>query len=217
MRTWILVVLWCCCVATEAQSTSELRHVRFVPWFIDHPLVLDSGEVIEDGTPITITEFRFYVSHLAGSTHLIDAADPRSMAIDLASSSVHDSITFLLGIDSLTNVSGALGGDLDPTKGMYWTWNSGYINLKLEGSSPICPARKNEFQFHLGGYMPPFQSTQRLALAMPPGDVIEVRVDVAAMLQRIDLRTEYEVMSPGEKAVSLSRDAAKMFSCHASK
>ena len=76
----------------------------------------------------------------------------------------HDKIKFNLGIDSLTNVSGVMGGDLDPTKGMYWTWQSGYINFKMEGSSAVCPTRNHEFQFHIGGYQDPFYAMQTLEL-----------------------------------------------------
>ena len=59
-------------------------------------------------------------------------------------------IYFQIGIDSLTNVSGDLDGDLDPALGMYWAWNSGYINMKLEGKSSSCKSVKKEFQFHIG-------------------------------------------------------------------
>jgi hypothetical protein len=44
------------------------------------------------------------------------------LSFDLPTYLKYDQIQFQLGIDSLTNVSGAMGGDLDPTKGMYWTW-----------------------------------------------------------------------------------------------
>ena len=75
-----------------------------------------------------------------------------------------NTIAFNLGIDSITNVSGAQGGDLDPTKGMYWAWQSGFINIKLQGTSNSCPPPKNEFEFHLGGYQYPFNSLQTIIL-----------------------------------------------------
>jgi hypothetical protein len=37
-------------------------------------------------------------------------------------------IKFLLGVDSLKNVSGIQTGALDPAKGMFWTWNTGLCN-----------------------------------------------------------------------------------------
>ena len=72
---------------------------------------------------------------------------PSSLALQIPSNIPFSKLKFQLGIDSLTNVSGAMGGDLDPTKGMYWTWQSGYINMKIEGKSNSCKTRKNQFQF----------------------------------------------------------------------
>jgi hypothetical protein len=221
MRAIVATVLCVAILALNAQD--KVRVLRFVPWFGDHPLVLNADEKLPDGTSVRVTTFRFYAgipvvsgdgqaNLLPYEYHLVDAEDTISWSVVIARSAPP---YFLLGVDSLTNVSGAFGGDLDPIKGMYWAWNSGYVNLKLEGSSPACPTRRNEFQFHLGGYQPPYATAQQVAL---PGDVtgpIEVRMDVATLLQHIDLRVEHNVMSPGEQAVALSRTAANMFSCHA--
>ena len=57
-----------------------------------------------------------------------------------------------------SNVAGAIGGTLDPINGMYWAWNSGYVNFKIEGTSTLSNARKNAFKFHLGGYQHPYNS-----------------------------------------------------------
>lgn len=38
---------------------------------------------------------------------------------------------------------------------MYWSWNSGYIFLKLEGTSPSAPTDatgKNTFRYHIGSF-----------------------------------------------------------------
>ena len=35
---------------------------------------------------------------------------------------------------------------------MYWVWNSGYIFLKLEGTSTVLPAADNAFFYHIGGF-----------------------------------------------------------------
>jgi len=97
---------------------------------------------------INIKTLKFYISTFKtlkkgqvayskkNSFHLIDLANKKSLTWDLikAGKKQFDEINFQLGVDSLTNESGARGGDLDPTKGMYWSWQSGYINFKLEGS-----------------------------------------------------------------------------------
>ena len=36
---------------------------------------------------------------------------------------------------------------------MYWEWNSGYIFMKLEGTSAVAPAAQNNaFFYHIGGF-----------------------------------------------------------------
>jgi hypothetical protein len=190
----------------------------------DHVLVLGADEPNVNGGTLRVTAFKFYVGHFTAlhkgeviwtddSYHLIDASDPGSHFIHVPDKGPIDVLSFVLGVDSLTNVSGALGGDLDPTKGMYWTWNSGYINVKLEGSSSSRGTREGQFEFHLGGYMPPHLSAQPVTVLVRKEGPIEVKVDLAEFFERVDVRTEPNVMSPSERAVFLSELAARMFSC----
>ena len=46
-------------------------------------------------------------------------------------------------------------GVLDPSGAgadMYWTWNSGYIFFKMEGTSPAATGMGNSFMYHIGGF-----------------------------------------------------------------
>ncbi len=61
----------------------------------------------------------------------------------------------MLGVDSLMNTSGAQTGALDPLRGMFWTWNSGYINAKLEGISSQSSQPAHMINYHIGGYRYP--------------------------------------------------------------
>ena len=115
-------------------------------------------------------------------------------------------------IDSVTNVSGALGGDLDPTKGMYWTWQSGYINFKLEGKSNLCPTRKNEFHFHLGGYLHPYNALKTVKLKVQQSTDIAVVFDVKKLFSAIDLKSTNQIMTPMKEAVLISEKVAQAFS-----
>jgi len=201
------------------------RALHFVPLLNATPLQLDVPLLLADGTPLIITQLRFYVSqirffdkdHVAfidSVSHLVDASAPNSVLIkaDFPKTIHVDSISFLLGIDSLTNVSGAFGGDLDPTTGMYWTWNSGYINWKLEGTCANCNTTKNEFQFHLGGYMAPYFNAQQIGLKVKGEEVITIEVDVSKFLAQAKLGERCTVMSPGKDAVALAKLAASVFS-----
>ncbi len=66
-------------------------------------------------------------------------------------------VSFLLGVDSLRNTMdiSRRTGVLDPAtgaQGHYWTWNSGYIFMRLEGSSPESTGSANLIQYHVGGF-----------------------------------------------------------------
>lgn len=117
-----------------------------------------------------------------------------------------------MGIDSATNAKGVKGGDLDPTKGMYWAWHSGYINFKLEGNSNLCATRNNAFEFHLGGYKSPYNSLQKIRLSVVNKSNCKLVVDIAKFLQQINIATINQIMTPGKEAVGLSVNAANIFS-----
>src|ERR1044071_4197029 len=147
--------------------------LEFSPTFGSANFKTDTYYKINDDS-VLITTLKFYISNISfydgnkqvwkenKSYHLVDISDPNSLKLklDLPSKIKFTEIKFNLGIDSITNVSGALGGALDPTLGMYWTWQSGYINFKLDGRSSLCNTRNHEFQFHLGGYQYPHSALQ---------------------------------------------------------
>lgn len=193
-----------------------------------------AGEAIELNKPYHATKtdskirfelLKFYLSNLAfyqddqllhapeRKHWLIDAEESESLIFQLDSVDLSNvnRLVFDLGIDSLTNVSGALGGDLDPTKGMYWSWQSGYVNFKIEGSSPACPARKNRFQFHVGGYEPEVIPLQRVELEVTQTYDLVIKLDLAPLFQTIDLKGNYQIMRPGTEAIELAELVAAGF------
>lgn len=195
--------------------------ISFLPYYKQQQI--KTG--VQFGDSITIETLRFYISSVEllqndkvvfkeqNSFHLLDVALPETMRVTLKPETTvqYDKIKFNLGIDSATNTAGILGGDLDPVKGMYWTWQSGYINIKIEGSSPKCKTRKNEFQFHLGGYLAPYNSLQEITLAAQSEKNITVNIDLSRFFEAIDLSGQNHIMSPGKEAMTLSEAAAKMF------
>ena len=208
-----------------AQDASEKKvMLQLKPCFNQELLSLDKDYNL-NGEMINIETFKFYLSNVTllnkgnpvwqedNSYHLVDASDEVSLniALNVSPSIKFNSIQFNLGIDSLTNVSGVMGGDLDPTKGMYWTWQSGYINFKLEGSSPSCLTRNNLFQFHLGGYMSSHSSIQTVQLKAIRDNELNVGINVAEFLEAIELSATNQIMSPGNEAQRLSELAASIF------
>lgn len=201
-------------------QSSKSTGIQFIPLYNNQPLKLESSD---EG--IMITTLKFYISQMQflfdnkvvytehNSYHLIDASAPETMLLSqFSDKAIHyNAIQFQLGIDSLTNVAGAMGGDLDPTKGMYWTWQSGYINFKLEGTSTNCPARNHEFQFHLGGYQAPFNALQTIILKTTTKQTIKIYFDIEKYIKGLDLAKHFSVMSPNQEAVSFSKKIAESF------
>lgn len=151
---------------------------------------------------IRIDAVRFYLTQNPNTpqhqAYLVDFAVPYTTHILYPDSSSQ----WLLGTDSLMNVSGALSGALDPMLGMYWAWHSGYINIKIEGMSLKCPTRNHRFQFHLGGYVAPNATAMPLRIS---DETSLLEIDLVAFFQSIDLSKTNEVMSPGPLALSLTQ------------
>lgn len=147
------------------------------------------------------------------SFHLIDVTHPESMKINLShfNSIKFNKLKFIIGIDSATNTAGAMGGDLDPTKGMYWTWQSGYINFKVEGTSNRCNTRNNKFKFHIGGYRYPYTTAQNILLPVEFNSDIHLVLNIDQLLERIFAEGEFEIMSPCFEAVRISQQIATLF------
>ena len=208
-------------------SLAQNQTFVFHPVFGNSDLRLsESYYKLNEKDSLQIETLKFYISDIEflnegkiifkekNSFHLVDASNDKSLAIVLKIPSTVNftQIRFNLGIDSITNVSGALGGDLDPTKGMYWTWQSGYVNFKLEGKSNLCKTRNNVFQFHLGGYQKPFYALQSITLDVNKKDKIEIFLDISKLISTIDLSKENEIMSPGKDAVLIAEKVKNIFS-----
>jgi hypothetical protein len=193
--------------------------ISLLPVFGQRPVVWnDSVYVSQQAGNVRFETLKLYISSIHflkngktvfsenNSYHLLNAADPSSFLIKvkLPPGTVYDQFRFNLGIDSLTNVSGAMPGALDPSNGMYWTWQSGYINLKLEGSCSACPSRKNEFQCHLGGYQAPFNTLHTASFDISDSNMINLCLDLEKFVNLSGLQAHTHIMSPNAEAVRLS-------------
>ncbi len=175
----------------------------------------------------TISSLRFYISNikLTSAKGILSYESPQAYLLDIENSESFNirlntknksfsKITFDVGIDSLTNVSGALDGDLDPTNGMYWAWQSGYINLKLEGKSNLCKNATHEFSFHIGGYLPPFYALRKIEipLQIQENNSIEIEMNLTKLLTKIDLAKINRVMIPSHEAMQIADYFQEIFS-----
>lgn len=201
--------------------------ISFQPLFGERKLQLSNAYYqLSSGDSIQFESLKFYISDITfsnkgafvfkeeNSVHLLDASNEKTLhlSVNIPSGLSSDQLNFNIGLDSVINVSGALGSDLDPTKGMYWAWQSGYINFKLEGKSKLCKTRNNEFQFHVGGYLSPFQTIQQVSLKINSTNQINVSIDIEKFITELDLTEINQVMTPGVESVVLSRKLPQLFS-----
>lgn len=150
----------------------------------NRPLLLnDSLHVYhnDNGDDFYVTTFKYYISNIIltkkngeqinmpESYFLINAADSSSLTQELTGvpPGKYTSISFTIGVDSLRNFAGAQTGCLDPAKGMFWTWKSGYIFVKMEGISSKSTSKKNRLIYHIGGAIAPENTIRTFTGTLP--------------------------------------------------
>ncbi|HVM88990.1 MAG TPA: MbnP family protein [Puia sp.] len=153
-----------------------------------------------NGDSFYITTFKYYISNITltktndetitipDSYLLVNAADSSTFTQQLPDvpAGKYKNISFIIGVDSLRNFSGAQTGCLDPAKGMFWTWKNGYIFVKMEGYSPQSSDKKNRLVFHIGGAIAPNNTIRNFSQILPKkiklkqGHEKQIGVDVNA-------------------------------------
>jgi hypothetical protein len=227
------VLLFFFCLQVYSQSNIDSLAVVFHLEFNKLPLERNKQYVSANKDTLTIEAFKCYISNIQiqfddtsvftqNSCHLLDLENPKSLKIPITKreNKLMTKIIFSIGIDSITNNSGALTGDLDPVKGMYWAWQSGYINMKIEGKSPSCTTRKNEFQFHIGGYLQPYYAMRTIELPIRnpkawgqiSNNEIDIAIDLGKFFSEVKVKETNSIMIPGTKAMEIADSSVKLFS-----
>ncbi|MBL7734823.1 MAG: hypothetical protein JNL51_05155 [Chitinophagaceae bacterium] len=198
-----------------------------------------SDEYLNDwGENYTVSTFKYYIHDiqligkdgnavsLSSDYFLVDEDLPESKQLELsAPEGLYDAIAYTIGVDSARNVSGAQTGALDPTLGMFWTWNSGYVMAKLEGRSPFSSGLNQEFTYHVGGFKSPYITIKRVMLPAPDAQIflvskenpitINIQADVNAWFSYhtpVKIAENPAAHSPGELAKKLADNYEGMFS-----
>ncbi len=199
---------------------------------------LEFGKVYHNiwGEDYSVERFRFYISHISlldttsnyrsssPGYFLVDGADSNSTVIQVPVNSHHyNKLEFLLGVDSAVNTQGAQTGALDPLKGMFWTWNSGYVMAKLEGLSSLSTQPAHTITYHIGGYRNPNNTARTITLAFGPGNLAENTAGNFVLLvtantnawfsgqHEIRIRQTPGCMTPGVLASNIADNYAGMF------
>ncbi|MFI5186873.1 MAG: MbnP family protein [Chitinophagales bacterium] len=197
---------------------------------------LGSTYINSFGESFSISKFKYYVSNIEfgnpvsgakefipGSYYLINESDSvsRKISIDITGSS-YTTVSFLLGVDSLKNVSGAQGGALDPVNDMFWTWNTGYVMAKLEGNSPFSRQIHHAIEYHVGGFKGENSVLQKIDLVIPAENSLPVKRNLKMIID-VDLIQWFKGMhdlpisgnaactSPGQLAKQFSENYRAMF------
>lgn len=131
-----------------------------------------------------------------------DVTDSRKITIPNVPAGNYKAVRFVIGVDSLMSAAPLeqRTGVLDPVTGaagMYWAWNSGYIFVKMEGTSPQAPMNANlgfrAVRYHIGGFggysSPTINNIKTVTLEMHHGDVAKVRRD-----KKPDVHIEADVL-----------------------
>ena len=203
----------------------------------DTPLVLyDISYSNAFGESYTVNKFRYYLSKISlyqenenaardSAIYLIDEGNPEAKSISFpVVAGKYSSLQFQIGVDSIYNVSGAQTGPLDPTKDMFWTWNTGYVMAKLEGISPASKLVNGKYEFHIGGFSGKNNVLKTVRLSFDQdkpvkfmaGKTTEIilTADVDAWFQsphNMKIADKPAINSPGKFAVAMSENFADMF------
>jgi hypothetical protein len=158
----------------------------------------------EDNSTFSVPESYFIIRH----------PDSRSFTLNNIPPGNYKSVSLMLGVDSARNASGAQTGVLDQaTAGdMYWTWNSGYVFFKLEGSAPRSNGSSKSISYHIGGFGGEYKAQRSFQIGfgssravIGPDKVprLTLKTDLQEFFRTptlIDVSTQYYMMSPGAGA-----------------
>lgn len=236
-----VTILFCLCslLAFSFRETGRKKGgelvIQFQHFVKDQELILDSVTYQNSlNQPFQITAFKYYVSNIRlvkadGMTVSIpgyflvneEEAESQNLHLPNLPEGPYSAIEFLVGVDSARNCSGIQKDALDPAKGMFWAWNTGYIFLKLDGISPQSTAPGHKLEYHMGGFKQPNNHLRTIRLETPGMQIqskktttFEIKTDAAALLSsthKINFTTVPMVVD-ADKAADLADNVLHLFS-----
>jgi len=214
---WFLLFLWSLISGVaEGQSAVVVHHQVKLG---EVPVLLGEWQKSDSNVSIRIDKLRWYVSlPPAGKkglkAWLLDLADSASLDQQM-SRPVNNKISLLFGIDSTIQVGGVGTGALDPLRGMYWTWQTGYVQWKMEGAIRV-DGVESPLELHLGGFDGATKSQSMLSdyLIYPTTNSVIAQWDISPFLAEVVRRKKFGVMSPSPIAREYCRIIANGVSFH---
>jgi hypothetical protein len=156
------------------------------------------------------------------SYFLLKEADPSTRKIGLSvPKGKFTSVTFTIGVDSLRSTTDlkhrrdALDISGGMTDGMYWTWNSGYIFFKLEGTceqAAVDMTGQRKFRYHIGGFggysKPSLNNIKTVTLDLSQKGAIDTQSNT---LVTVNIKADILKVFDGINQISIAHDSSVMF------
>jgi hypothetical protein len=176
------------------------------------------------GEKYTLSKLKYYVSNICLLTkaaleidktvYLIDAAKENTIIKKDGRKIV--GISFLIGVDSALNCSGAQSGALDPLNDMFWTWNNGYVMFKLEGKSDASSADNKRIEQHIGGYKGEYKTMRKIVLLVNQkyflkNNTITIQMNLDEYWNGIKITENPVIAASGALAKKAADNFVKMF------
>ena len=214
---YFLLFLWSLIsVVARGQSVVTIHHQVTLG---DAKVVLGEWQKSDSNVSIRIDNLRWYVSlppagKKGSKAWLLDLADSSSLDQQM-SRPVNNKISLLFGVDSAIQVGGVGTGALDPLRGMYWTWQTGYVQWKMEGAIRV-DGVESPLELHLGGFDGATKSQTMLSdcLVYPTTNSVIAQWDLSPFIAQILDQKKYGVMSPSPIARDYCRIIANGVSFH---
>lgn len=188
----------------------------------------------ENGDSIKITTFNYFISNIklvkedgtvfaeTESYHLIEESKSVSKKFTIGNIPFgkYKSISFIIGVDSARNVSGAQTGALDQSSGMFWDWNTGYVMAKMEAESPQATKSSRSVIYHLAGFSGEINVLRTVTLQLPAAEVsstntpnLHIKADALEWFKTPNLINVKDLsILAGKNALTIADNYADMFS-----
>lgn len=190
-NVWFLSVFLSCVNVLFGQVTVEVEHDG-------EPIALNQWGTLPNGDSVYLNEFKFYLVLPTDSLVLVDLSDPESCRLPLFSLD-DETVLLQIGMDSALNVCGRFDGPYDPLLGMYWAWNTGYMQLKCKGIMSRSGIQF-PFEYHLGGYRSPHATCVKQWVRL---DRQTCRINLDVFLSHLPVMDQPHLMQPGATAQQL--------------
>lgn len=169
------------------------------------PLIIGVNCPYSSNDSIVINQLKFYLGTNEESVHLFDLEDPNTNV--LLGNNITDTFTVFVGMDSTLNTLDRLDGPFDPLLGMYWAWNTGYIQLKISGIMWNAGVQI-PFDYHIGGYRQPFATNAQIRTVIRNG---ELTINLNEFIDALPIKNQPKIMLPGPMAHDLFKKFVNCF------